>query len=128
MRPTRFVGFVALLAASLIAPLAGDLAAQQPKRFCFRGAPLPECQAFAIVEFTGALRLAGTSHTDPNGFRERELDEWVGWDIGYMRNRDTVHAIGASFEAGGSGGGTRLAAKLRRRTWLTRSLTSDISA
>jgi hypothetical protein len=124
MRSIRFVAVIGLL----FAPLAGQLAAQQPKRFCFQGAPLPECQAFAVFEFTGALRLVGTSHTVLYSNRERDLDEWVGWDAGYMRNRDSVHAIGASFQAGGSGGGTRLALKLRRRTWLTNSLTSDISA
>jgi hypothetical protein len=118
-------GYSLILAAVLLKP---PLEAQQPRAFCFRGQPLPKCRAFALTELTGALRVAGTSYTDRLGVRSRDLSEWFSLGIGYMRNRDSVHAIGMLFEAGGSDGGNRFTATLRRRTWLTTHVSSDFSA
>jgi hypothetical protein len=105
-----------------------DAAAQQAKDLCFRGAPIERCRSFWIFEVTGARRAVGTSHVDRYGVKTQDLTEWVAWDLGYMRNRDNVHALGGSVSIGGSGGGTRLAARLRQRTWLTRDFTLDLSA
>ena len=80
-----------------------------------------------IFEVAGALRLAGTSHADPYRGSEKDLTEWVAWNVGYMRNRDSTHALGWMLTGGGSGGGTRVSLQARRRTWLTRQFTFDVS-
>jgi hypothetical protein len=121
MHTRRVLALIGLL-------LPAPIEAQQSRAFCFRGRPLPKCQSFALTEVTGAFRVVGTSYTDARGGHARDLTEWFTAGLGYMRNRDSVHAIGLTLEAGGSGGGSRLAATVRRRTWRTANVHSDFSA
>ena len=76
-------------------------------------------QGVACARFAVRRNFSPTETADARSRSPSRSTSWVGWDVGYMTNRDSTHAIGWSLHAGGSGGGTRLAAKARRRTWVT---------
>jgi hypothetical protein len=114
-----------LVVSASLAAQAPQPSPTEPKSFCLRGQPLPQCRSWFVLEVTGAKRIVGTSAAQH--INNPDLDEYVAWDLGVMRNMDSVRAKGWSLQVGGSSGGTRIAAKLRRRRWLDNHFTRDVA-
>ena len=88
--------------------------------------PAPVCGAYFLFEYNGGLRLAGTTVTTA-GITKDALRSWFAWDIGWMRNVSPTRAIGVAAAIGGSADGTRLAVRLKHRSWLQHDMVVDAS-
>jgi hypothetical protein len=116
-----FVGLI------VVAPTAGA-----QSLLWFRGRPLPTCQSFVLFELTGAKRLVGTRQLDRRPYSQtqtyvEDLGDYLSWTLGAMSNLDSVHAVGGLLDVG-YGDGWRVAIKARRRTWISRESSLDVSA
>jgi len=90
---------------------------------CWRGRPLPECRSFWITEFGIGWRL--TDSSDPA--RARELfDHYAVYDFGWMVNRTSKTAWGATFSLKGMGE-THVGVHIRLRRWIDRNWALDVS-
>jgi hypothetical protein len=97
---------------------------------CFRARPLAECRGWVPFAIDLVVRVGSTSPSvdSPYGYapgNELDFGQFGAFDIGYMRNRDSTHAIGGLLEVGTNGVDDRLALKMRRQQWLSRSLAAS---
>jgi hypothetical protein len=86
----------------------------------WRGYPYPETRSFLITELGVMRRL------DRYPFPSRTSRTAVTFDLGWMKNVGTRHAIGFSGYAM-PGDQTRLGIRARYRRWLSRGLSVDVS-
>lgn len=124
-----------LIAACALAPAPTPLEAQsdtapaaaQRAPICFRGRPLPRCRAFFLTEASYLRRLVGTQRTYQQSrfdgasypISVRDLDQQhLSWEVGYMVNRGSQRAVGATLMMGTGDAGARVAAKGRYRYWI----------
>lgn len=94
---------------------------------CFRGRALPRCRAFFLTEASYLRRLVGTrrSYEESRFGGERypitirDLDDQhLSWEVGYMVNRGSRRAVGATLMMGTGDAGGRVAVKGRYRYWI----------
>ena len=111
--------------------------AQPTTAFCFSSTSLPSCGSYLVFEMTGGFRLTGTTRlysTNPAyaacgpGCRINDLPSYLAWDIGWMKNRSSNSAVGASLQVGGSEDGARLALRARSRFFLPHNGVFDVAA
>jgi hypothetical protein len=55
-------------------------------------------------------------------FQANDVDQFLVWHLGMMRNTDSLSAVGGSFDIGFSGIGVRAGLSARRRRWLENGL------
>ena len=88
---------------------------------CFRGRPQPQCTGFAVLEFTGAVRLNGKSGpTDQNA-------AFLYWSGGYLQNIGSTSALGAAFKLTADSDGHRYGPVVRYRHWLSSTSSIDVA-
>jgi hypothetical protein len=109
----------ALVTAMLVAAWA------RPERAlgqtCFRGHPSPRCDAFTVLEFTGAMRLFGKSGpTDQN-------DAFFYWSGGLLLNAGSASAVGGAFKLTADSDGHRYGPTFRYRRWLGPGSSIDVA-
>lgn len=88
---------------------------------CFRGKPSPRCCTFLIFE---SGYLTGVSRSGHPADKEAGL---VTGDLGLMFNLKGAKAIGGSIHISADDDGTTLGLGPRYRTWLSRTVSLDIS-
>jgi hypothetical protein len=106
------VGFL-----SLMLNVPASLAAQT----CFRGRPEPRCRGFAVLEFTGGVRL-----NDKPGPTD-DAPAFAYWSGGYLRNIGARSALGAAFKVTTDSDGHRYGPVVRYRRWLGPTASIDFA-
>lgn len=101
------------------APDAG--AGRGPKALTWRGHPYPETKSFLITELGVMYRL------DRYPYQLSTSRLAVTFDLGWMKNLGTRHALGFSGYAMPADQTTRLGIRGRYRRWLSRSTSIDVS-
>jgi hypothetical protein len=104
-------------------------------RWCWRGRPVPQCDAFWITESGGDFVVsstqeekvidtgAGSTRTE----RARHFDNRWSFTIGPMFNTAPLRAMGGTLSIGPVSKGTRIAAELRRRWWTPEGSALDLT-
>lgn len=89
---------------------------------CFRGKPAPECCGFILLETSLRTRLNNSMYRDgADAFHG-------GLDVGFMVNRNSSSALGASFYASGDDDGGRWGLRGWYRRWMENNIHLDLSA
>lgn len=106
--------------ATCIVSLGGS---PKPKRFSWKGAPLPYCKSFLLTEAELAYRF-----NSPPKFNNRQ-HSFLSWDLGIMVNRGEHSAIGGTLFLGIDDASTamRFGIRPRYRRWLSRTSSLDFS-
>lgn len=89
---------------------------------CFRGKPAPDCCGFILLETSLRTRLNNSL------YRDQAEKFHGGLDLGFMVNRDSLSALGASFYASGDDDGGRWGLRGWYRRWLKHNAHIDLSA
>lgn len=87
----------------------------------WRGHPYPETRSFMITEFGLMYRLDRYPYVGGTGRLA------ITFDLGWMKNVGTRHAVGFSGYAMPADPTTRLGIRARYRRWLSRSVSVDVS-
>jgi hypothetical protein len=103
-----------LVATSMHAPAA-------MAQTCFRGHPAPRCEAFTILEFTGAIRLYGKSGPSD------QSDAFFYWSGGLLVNAGSASAVGGAFKLTADSDGHRYGPTFRYRRWLGPGSSLDLA-
>lgn len=136
----RALRYTCLLASLAVTPVT-MLAQQRPaEHLCLSPHPLKQCENFLFFD----AQLIGVIGTGPHAYIttfavnggpitiQRTLEDFGTYGagiVGFMSNRDSTHALGASLEFGYAGAEhPRISAKLHRRTWLPSGNSFDLSA
>jgi hypothetical protein len=103
-------------------------------KHCYRPAPPPACSGFITFELEYGRPLVQTNslnaHQTSNGdvsFRVDDVDPYLMWRLGRMKNTGDGRAIGASVDAGFSGRGLRVGVEGTKRYWTTNRQALDLS-
>jgi len=130
---TRIVLGLAVMTTMLLTGLSGFCRAQQEDSakidtdttkhhcLCFKGAPLPNCRAFFIIE--SGLYMQAHRFDDYSSVRKPRL----GFDLGLMRNFSSRYGLGITGYLATDEYGHRAGIKARYRRWLSDRWTLDIS-
>ena len=128
---SRRLALIALVVVVAVVSHGSTVAAQAPVHAKCRDAhALPTCGSYFLFELSGTARISGSSigRCDFTCTVENPLPGYGSVDIGWMRNVDTTRALGGSLQIGGSDQGTRLALRIRHRSWLPHGFTFDAGA
>ena len=87
-------------------------------QICFRGKPLPECRSFFVTEAGLSIRLDSHSQSESRS---------LTFEVGYMVNRGTSSALGATVFLRGVDPVSGIGVRPRYRYWLTKESSLDIS-
>jgi len=108
------IGWMAPAAAQTMA--AGGHACYQPR-------PMPVCRSYWVTEFGGAFYSA-----PPKGGRTPDRRRFVvTWEAGYMRNRSSNDAVGATVFLTSNDQLMRSGVRARYRRWMADGVAADIA-
>ncbi|KPK56123.1 MAG: hypothetical protein AMS21_12955 [Gemmatimonas sp. SG8_38_2] len=101
---------------------------RKPAWLCFRGGPKPRCSSFLITEIGYAVRqndpaVSGYDHYNSGYYYD---NEYLSWEVGWMKNFGNRLALGATLFGGFAEGDDRLGLKPRIRLWLASMLSLDV--
>ncbi|HEY0018436.1 MAG TPA: hypothetical protein VGC13_19170 [Longimicrobium sp.] len=105
------------LSVALPASAAAQEDAEEPRRFCYVGRPLPSCEMMLAAQFSYYPRIQ----------RFSDLEAPYEWELGVLVNRGPGHAVGGTLVVGRDGNGGRTAVKARYRRWMGRHAALDAS-
>lgn len=135
MRSPMIARATALLTLALATPCAAQSDSTSPRRWCWRGRPVPLCDAFWITESDADLVISTTTERAivQSGSvtvvqRSRHfMNRWVV-TIGPMVNTAPLRAIGGTLSISPLyNDGYRVAAELRRRWWSPEGSALDLT-
>ena len=136
MRSRTVSGALLALTLDLATPCAAQTDSAGSLNWCWRGRPLPECEAFWITESGGDFVVSTTMEraTIDNGngtSRVERVPDFVSrWTltVGPMFNTSAGRALGATVSISPLyNQGFRLAAELRRRWWTPEGSALDLT-
>ena len=131
--PVKFRSIHASLSAIVFAAvalpaIAQDSAATSHKRYCWRGQPKPNCDAFLLTESnyfrsvvipTAKVHYYFSADSAQQSYYEVRDQDWnFTTEIGGMVNRSARTALGATLLLGASPDGATVGVKARYRRWL----------
>lgn len=118
----RWTAGAALVAAAIAAQSAAAQRGAGEGRACFQPQPMPVCRSFWVTEF-GLQYFVST----PPPMIEDERRVLVTWELGWMQNRSTDDAIGASVFLATNDHAHRSGVRARYRRWTGGGTAVDIS-
>lgn len=121
-RMRRAAAAIAAATLGWIAPAAAQTTAGGG-RACYQPRPMPACRSYWVTEFGGAWYTA-----PPSGGRTPDRRRFVvTWEVGYMRNRATHDAVGATLFLTTNDQFMRSGVRARCRRWMADGVAADIA-
>jgi hypothetical protein len=102
-------------------PIAPPAASAAEGKACFQPRPMPVCRSFWVTEFGVQWFLS-----QPPGVTDQR--RWMAtWELGWMKNRSTHDAVGASVFIATNDNAMRSGVRARYRRWMGSESALDIS-